>query len=169
MDRVLPDSQGPPSTRMPEGQPDSETAWVDPIRIPSLKASLTGLQDPPRATNWASRCGSLSSLQFSNCRPGNGLFFCSAMSWDGQPTKQPCSSEGRLHRSIAHCSARAAHWGSVIPKTRPGRIHSRMNGSLLDLEEDSIVSLTKFVAPLGPKIFRSSGCRWSCRRTPSNR
>jgi RNA polymerase sigma-70 factor (ECF subfamily) len=28
---------------------------------------------------------------------------------------------------------------------------------LLDLDEDSIVSLTKFVAPLGPKMFRSFG------------
>src|SRR5260370_38615183 len=84
--RFLPDSQGPPSDRLPEGRPETEAAWLEPY--PDLE--LEGIADPaigPAARyeiDEAVRLAFVAAIQQLPPRQRAVLLLCDVLGWCSQ-------------------------------------------------------------------------------------
>jgi RNA polymerase sigma-70 factor, ECF subfamily len=244
--RVLPDSQGPPSTRMPEGQPDTDTGWVEPYPDSELEGIADGAAGPAARYELSEsvRLAFVAAIQQLPSRQRAVLLLCDVLGWSANETalllggslasvnsalQRARGTLGKryskdqagarslpnerqralldryvrawertdldgfvdlLHKDATYRMPPRPQWyqgresiraffqiawkayGSfrLVPTSanrQPAfaiytrgkteavwRAHSIQ---LLDLDEDSIISLTKFVAPLGPKMFSTFG------------
>src|SRR5260370_5752534 len=126
--RFLPDSQGPPSDRLPEGRPETEAAWLEPY--PDLE--LEGIADPaigPAARyelGESVRLAFVAAIQQLPSRQRAVLLLCDVLGWSAN---EAALLLGGSIASVNSALQRArGTLGSVIPKTRPERVHSPMNG-----------------------------------------
>jgi RNA polymerase sigma-70 factor (ECF subfamily) len=242
--RVMPDSQGPPTTKMPQGRPNSDVLWLEPYP----DSELEGLPDeaPGPAARYelteSIRLAFVAAIQHLPPRQRAVLLLCDVLGWSANeaafllggsiasvnsvlqraratlsnlhsikhdrvvsaPTERQRSLLERYVQAWEHkdlegfvgllrkdASYRMPPWdlwydgrdsirsffqavwksyGSFrLLRTNANRqpsfaIYTRVQTEanwmahsiqVLDLDDDAIVSLTKFVAPLGPKMFRS--------------
>jgi RNA polymerase sigma-70 factor (ECF subfamily) len=253
--RVLPDRQGPPSSGLPQGQPDSETSWLEPYP----DSELEGI--PDRAAGPAARyeLGEsvrlvfVAAIQQLPARQRAVLLLCDVLGWSANeaalllggsiasansalqrarvtlgkhhsqeppPIRSPPNVRQRelldryvraweqadldgfvdlLRKDATYRMPPWSQWyqgrdsireffrivwksyGSfrLIPTSANQQpafgVYTRGKAEadwrphslqLLDLDEDSIASLTKFMAPLGPQMFQSFGLPLTVSQNP---
>lgn len=244
--RVLPDSQGPPTTERPGGPPNSEIGWLEPYPDSELAGIADGAAGPAARYELREsvRLAFVAAIQQLPSRQRAVLLLCDVLGWSAQETalllgsstasvnsalqrarstleKRYCKEPDRgrsapnerqrqlLERYVQawegadldgfvnllkkDATFRMPPWSQwyqgresiraffqVVWKSYGGfrlvstsancqpafAIYTRAKTELgwrahsiqvLDLDKGSIVSLTKFMAPIGPKMFTSFG------------
>ena len=244
--RVLPDSQGPPTTKMPEGRPNTDVLWLEPYP----DSELDGLPDeapgpaaryeladsvrlafvaaiqhlPPRqravlllcdVLGWSANevafllGGSIASVNSALQRARSTLSGLQSMEHPRVPSAPTARQRSLLERYVQawerkdlegfvgllrnDASYRMPPWGlwydgrdsirvffetvwksygafrllptsanrqpafAIYARAEADTVWKAHSIQVLDLDDDAIVTLTKFVAPLGPRLFRAFG------------
>jgi len=160
--RVLPESQGPPSDRMPAVEPASEIAWLEPY--PDL--GLEGIADPAQGPDARYELRETVQLAFVAViqhlppRQRAVLLLCDVMGWSANETARLLRPPRR--RSTAPCSALAPLWRSDFPAAGPSFSRPRTIGSA----GCSIATCEPGRVPISINLSRSSARMPStaCRR-----
>ncbi len=84
--RFLPDSQGPPSHRMPDGRPDTEAAWLEPYPDLELEGIPDGAAGPAARYELGEsvRLAFVAAIQQLPPRQRAVLLLCDVLGWSSQ-------------------------------------------------------------------------------------
>jgi RNA polymerase sigma-70 factor, ECF subfamily len=107
--RVLPEGLGPPSDRMPEGEPATEIPWLEPYPDAALEGVPDAAPGPDARYEMreAVQLAFIAAIQHLPPRQRAVLLLRDA--WDGRPPKPGGWSTRRSRRSTARSSAATPH------------------------------------------------------------